>query len=287
MRYLIILAVVLVSLCIMSPNVGQSSVIFEDLTNPDLSIKVEAIPSVVKSGKTLDFVIQLTNNKQMDVNNPDSNLIYNVNFLAYDQCVFSGDSSKDYEKIRANQTVRWNWKWTTGDVVFQRDCAIRFRTQYNDTFHLSHSITVLSDTEYNNRDRQGTLGSIPVQISFTKNSIKATISFSKDQPFIDGDAVNMYIDYENIGNGIIDSLNIGDVYFTVPSNMIDVSCTAFNLDNGRYVLNRQLRFLNNKAPRSTCTFVTKASQDIDAGSILLTANYKYLLDNSLTVSVRP
>jgi len=52
-------------------------------------------------------------------------------------------------------------------------------------------------------------------------------------------------------------------------------------------LNRNLTFINKAAKRSTCTFTAAPAVPLDTGALIITANYKYKLDNSILVKVKP
>lgn len=52
-------------------------------------------------------------------------------------------------------------------------------------------------------------------------------------------------------------------------------------------LNRTLNFVGNRASTSTCSFKTMISQPMQILSLVLTTSYKYILDNSISVRVKP
>ncbi|MFQ6020597.1 MAG: hypothetical protein ACE5J4_01090 [Candidatus Aenigmatarchaeota archaeon] len=384
MRYLLflIIGIIIISLCV-ETDVYESSVIFEETTNPDLYLKVEAIPSVVKSGRNLDILFEINNKQGYDLKN------FNLN--VYDQCVFSGNNSKSFDEIKANRTERWHWKWLTGTMEFERDCEIRFRTEFETKFSLSKGIAVLQESEYYQRESAGTLQDIIVQTDSTDSPVKISLSFSEPHPFLDEDSFYMYIDYTNEENGYIEKLesykklndwkvikegspessynifigyeitniswyieessygsykiqfygqndkliktynspwyagaishnyyndfgkktyvkyakltllqggnprlnkknsyvSLRPVYFTIPSNIEYITCSDYERIGNTMYLKKDLKFFNNRASRSTCNLKVKASQPIDIQSITLTANYKYMLDNSITVKVKP
>ena len=280
MRNLLILLVVLVSMC-MDSTAQQASVILENPSNTDLFIRAEAIPSVVRSGRNLDMIFDLTNKRQEKLKN--------VSFLAYDQCLFSGDNIKFFDDIQPNQTERWSWKWLTVETNFERDCTIKFNVEYSSEFSRTQSVAVLSQVEYNQREAAGTLSSVPLSSSSTQNAINIIISFSETQPFVEGDSITMFIDYVNEETGIIDQLNPEEVSMTLPRNIGNIACNEYDLQNDKLILNRSLKFIGGRAPRSSCTFkaILSGASPIDTDAITLTAMYKYLIDNSLTVKVRP
>ena len=279
MRYLIVLAIVLTSMCI--SNVQQASVILEDNSQTDVFLKAEAIPTQVRTGRSLDMIFEIRNKRE------DS--ITNATLLAYDQCVFSGDSSRTFQEIKSNETKRWSWKWETGSVNFERDCSISFKLDYSANFSRSQSIAVITENEYNQRDAAGTLSSITTSTSSTTNPIDVIFSFSKSFPLLEGDRVSIFIDYINKENGLIDKLDAGDIKIKTTRNMDDIDCNDYDLQGDELVLNRNLKFFGGKAPRSTCTFTATVSttSPVDVQTINLIATYKYSLDNSLAVKVIP
>src|SRR5437867_639817 len=106
MRYLLNLfipLVVFISMCIDSTG-QQSSVILENPSNADLFIRAEAIPSVVRVGRSLDMIFDLEDKREEKLKN--------VSLLAYDQCLFSGDNIKSFDELSPSQTQRWSWKWS-------------------------------------------------------------------------------------------------------------------------------------------------------------------------------
>jgi len=54
-----------------------------------------------------------------------------------------------------------------------------------------------------------------------------------------------------------------------------------------HTLAREKTFINKQATRSTCTFIANASQPIDSKTLMLEGTYKYSLDNSILVKVKP
>lgn len=283
------LSIVLVSFCV--SNVQQASVVLEDNSQTDLYIKAEAIPTQVMEGRNLTMSFEVRNKR------PDT--IKNVSILAYDQCLFSGPDSMNFSSIRSNETKRWSWSWSTGNVNYARDCKVSFRAEYDANFSRTQSLPVLTESEFNQRDSTGTLNSIPFTTDSTSNPIDIILSFSKTPPFIENEQVTMFIDYVNKENGFIDTLNAGDVNIAITNNMGNIACNDYGFAtieiDGRFAssrtlsLNRNLKFIGGRASRSTCTFTAGVSTQspVDIETLTLTANYKYVLDNSLTVKVIP
>src|SRR3972149_6760047 len=171
MRNLLVLSVLLVSMCV---SAQQASVIIEDDSQTDLFIKAEAIPAEVRSGRNLDMVFEVRNKR--------ADTVRNITLLAYDQCLFSGDNTKTFVEIRPNEPKRWSWKWLAGDVNVRRDCNIGFKVDYEADFYRTQTLSVLTESEYNQRESAGTLDSVPRSSSTSSNPIDILFSFSQNLP---------------------------------------------------------------------------------------------------------
>lgn len=342
MRYLlifIIFALVFISLCV-QPDVQQAGMVIIDTGSPDIFIKAEAIPSEVRAGRNATFVFELRNKHDFD--------IYNIDLEVYDQCLFSGENKKSIEKLGPNQTKMWSWKWEAEEIYFDKDCSIKFKTEYEANFSLMRSIAVLRAAEYEQKELSGTLGDVSITSSSTDSPLSISLTFYENQPFLENEKNYIYLDYSNLGDGYIDvkniTINIPDNLQNIDCNDYTISencegtataCTEFEWDgtNGNcndqqlgcedpedaeegdscvgdptecesftdnslciaqkgcrlssiFSLNRKLNFINNRASKSTCSFIPKASQPVDIQTLMLTANYKYLFDNSMIVKVR-
>ncbi len=283
MRYMLLLLAlaILVSGCVsmpwqksqIGPIAGTTSV-----TNTDMSMSVAAVPAEVREEKNMSVNFDITNTQQSD--------LYNININVYETCGFRSDQDGfTYHKdnLTSNRTLRWNPRWTAPAVQFDTDCEIKFRTSWEGNASLSQSVTVLSDAEYTAREAAGTLGDITAGMSASNSPVSITITFGSEQPWADNETVSMFIDYTDTGGGFIDNLASGSVKLTMPDNIKDSDCNHYTgID-----LNRNLSFINKAAPRSTCTFSTKAGNSpVSTGTISLTANYKYELDNSFTIKIK-
>jgi len=275
-----ILLVVLVSGCI---NFGGASVaafgISETVDNPDIYLKIETSSDNVKSGRTMQVKVTLENRGQDSLDS--------INVTAYDMCLFEGDNEKHIDKLRSNRTNQWTWKWTAGDTQFERDCNIGFLTEYQTDAYISKTVNVLKESEYYTRELQQTLDEISVNEYSTGGSLKITTEFSEPQPLLEGEDIYLYIKYEDIGNGILNQINAGDIIISVPENLANGTCSGYMFDGTNFVLDQDLKFVNRKAPATSCKFTTAATQLIDSGEITITATYKYQFYNSLLLGVRP
>ena len=291
MRYLLLLSIVLVSLCaglpeipfINQPNttVSNPGTLIIDSESPDLFVSVDTVPNEVKTGRDVSLLFQMTNK------NPYS--LDNINFTIYDPCIFSGDTEKNIAEIKANSTKTFSLKLTAGDTNFEQTCSLKFRITYDTEYSSYNDIIVLTKDEYEQREMAGTLNNIPIQQSFPSSPFKISLRFSEEQPFMNEENYFMYLDYNNIGGGVLD---VKSVTLSFPSNVKDFSCSDYQqVTGGPYPNSFSLKkiplsFINNRASTSSCSFNTSASQPIDIKSLAITASYKYVLDNSISIRVR-
>jgi len=296
MKYLLILAIVFISLCvglpIELPQLGQTPITQEpgvsiiDQGSPDIYLSIQTIPLEVRQGRTLTLIFEIRNKNTFDLED--------VEVMAYDTCIFDYDDSsertasyRDIDTLSPNETETWTWEWITGSTELEKDCEIKFKTEYIGNFSLFQDIAILSESEYKIRQLEGTLQNVPIRSYSSKTPLKITLTFPENQPFLeDITGYSMYIDYYNIGIGFI-TVNKEDIEIDIPGNIEnqELDCGDYYTSEG--VLNKDLRFIKNKALRTTCDFKTiKVGQPIDIKSLSLTANYKYVLDNSISVRVK-
>lgn len=289
MRYLllIVIAIIFVSLCTEIPYISELFPIEQALgslevkTDSEIYIRVEAIPKEVRSGRDVKITIELRNKANYNLKN--------VRLLAYDTCVFDtkGDDAKTIDELRPNVTDLTRWEWTAKEVTLPTDCPIKFRVNYTGEFSLFQDVVVLTESEYEMRQQAGILHNIPIQTSSSPRPLKISVSFTEDQPFLEGIDVDMHVNYAYTGNAF---MNVDDVKMTFPENLQSPSdpldCKDYDISGNPLLLKEPLKFINKRASPSICTFTTKASQPMDIKTLSLTATYKYILDNSLLIKVK-
>ena len=289
MRYLIaslLIAAVLVSGCVSFDEFGEARTGIPQVTmaSVDIQLDVEPFPVEVKAGRNMSVYFDIWN-KHEDME------ITDIDVSIYDPCVFIGDSDPIHvwtdETLGRNRTKSDDIELVTGDVDFERNCELKFSASYEADIFRTQSVIVLQEAEYYQREQAGTLENLTATSSASNNPLSIAITFSEQQPFLENEQNIMYIDYSYSGEGYIDSLPVGSITMKLPDNMKSIDCNDYDLVGGEYSLNREKTFINKRVPRSTCTFTASASQPIDSKTITLEGTYKYSLDNSLLVKVKP
>jgi hypothetical protein len=299
MKYLLILSIFLIisiSMCVDLPFDLPVDLPFGDATtsekpgefiidqgSPDLYLRVQTIPLVVKTGRMLTLVSEIRNKNNFKLTN--------IDVEAYDRCIFSGDSyshSPDGNSLSPNETDLWRWEWTAGETDLEKTCEIKIMAQYDGLYSLSQDIVVLSDGEYRIKEVEGTLNSVPIQQHSSNNPFSITLTFPESQPLRSNTPeYTMYIDYYTTGVGFVE-VNDGNITIEVPGNIDSMECEDYISVPGGLELNKDLRFINNKAVRTVCNFKTDiADGPLDIKSLYITVNYRYTLDNSVSVKVTP
>ena len=281
MRYLLLLAVVLVSLCTGLPDIpfinpvnNTASPRTLAIDSPDLFIGIDTVPAEVKPNRSVNTFFELRNKNNYDLKN--------VKLTIYDPCIFTGDTEKDIGIIKANGTKTFSLKLTSENTDLDENCNLKFRVEYDTNYSLYQSIAVLKKEEYEQREIAGTLNSIPINAMYPSSPLKISLTFSDEQPFIENENKYLHLDYFNVGDGLV-TVNKGDIKIKIPTNIKDFSCGDYD---SNLALNEDLNFFGNRASSSTCSFTTTATSPIDIKSLEVTASYKYALDNSISIRVR-
>jgi len=276
----------LVVILLISGCVGQEGGAFVSMLNiqligggPEDTVITAKVPEFAR--KDRDFNWQLVVEPSVDIRD--------VKIEVYDTGLFEpwegskGPFFKDL--IKANNTETFSLKYHMGDPGLAEETKIKLRMFYSSNSSISTTVAVLSEVEYFERKSAGTLGEIPITTWASTNPLKISVSWSDQQPLLDSQEVQMYIDYQNTGKGFIEKLGPGDVYFVIPGNLEFRACDDYGLEGNRIVLKREIDFVQKRAKRSTCTFKAKASEAIDSRSIVGIAIYRYEIDEEVRVPI--
>ncbi|NIM46676.1 MAG: hypothetical protein GTN40_00760 [Candidatus Aenigmarchaeota archaeon] len=289
MKYLLLLLpIVLISLCSILPpfpSLPQPETFLIDPGSPDLYIKAETTSSEIRGGREVQVFFELRNKQLYDLNN--------VNLIVYDYPCFDVATNKFLKDdcgtdasgtLKANQTCMWHWRWKSEESEIDRRCIIKFFVAYSATSSVFQDIVVLSESEYVVREVEGTLQDIPIQSTFAKGPLNVYLTFSESQPFIaDLSGYDMYINYNNRGDGFFDNL---DIKFTAPNNIIISSCPNYTSSGGTFTLNKDLKFIKGRAVPTICEFSTAPQTIMSIKSLNMDIGYKYTLYNHIPITVK-
>ena len=302
MKYLLLLSIVLVSLCSLCiqlpdltiPGLESSGIVTTDMGSPDIFLNVETSSSQINSGRGVQVFVELRNKQAYDLNN--------VRFEVYDHVCFPDDINDidkfvkddcgDEGTLKGNRSCVWSWRWTSDPSEIDRQCSIKFLTSYEAENSVFQDIVVLSLNEYQQKEMEGTLQSIPISSSNAKGPLNVYLSFPEPQPFIANlPEYAMDINYNNGGNGFFDNINID---LTVPDN-IELTkkedeenyCGEFYefTDSNTYQLDKELKFIKGRAVPSKCSFSTSPTATIDIKSLSMDIDYTYTIYNSIPITV--
>lgn len=276
---LLLLLVLLNSGCVFPGQRAQIEYGYASAATEDLSLTVEAFPAEVKQEKSTSLYFTVENKQQFDIESAAVSI--------YDTCLFTGETTKDIGTLGYDDTETWSWRYTAGKTEFEKDCNIRFKLAYIAPLNIYQTIAVLQEAEYQQELRSGEISKIDIQQYSTSNPLKISLSFSDPQPFIDNTDLYIYIDYTNTGSGFIDKLEKGDITIKIPDNLALQQCNDYRQEGSKLILDKDLTFINNRAKQSLCKFKTKSAQPKDLKTLTITANYKYELDNSIIIKIKP
>jgi len=301
MKSLLLLTVFLILLTSLCINLQFPINVFpsDNQTNNPLSIssesqdilfKVDVSASEVKADRPLQFFFETTNKQGYNLRN--------VAVEVYDNpcLVLSGSTIGTFTNttptLKANQTKMWTLtlKAKSLEPKLQKNCPIKFKFSYEADYSLFQDIAILSEGEYTQRDSAGTLGDIPISSTSSNSPFGVGITFSEDQPLtVNTDSNNtyfMYVNYYNNGQGLFKSI---DVSITPSANMNNLKCHLYSSSGNKLKIDSpsSIVFIRDKATPTTCSFTTSDVASMDVKSLSLTANYKYVLDNSITIVVKP
>jgi len=205
----------------------------------------------------------------------------------YDRGLFTNLTPDEVsaDSINANTTKLFPISYRMGDPGLAEKTDIKMRSFYKSRAMTSTTVAVLNEVEYFQRKAKGTLGEIQVSTWSSTNPLLLTVSWSDPMPLLDAQEVQMYVDYQNLGDGYIEKLNTSDVTFTVPENLEFMSCDDYKNEGGSLILKRDLDLLQKRAKRSTCTFKAVAAGPVDSRSLTGTAAYNYEIDGTVTVPI--
>jgi hypothetical protein len=308
-----------------TPVQQAGAVLTVDAESPDVFLSVETSSSEIRAGRTLQVSFELRNKQTYDLRNVILEVYDHPCFVSGD-FIKNNCSASGILKANRSCMWTWKWE-SDSSIDLQRNCPIRFKISYDADYSYFQDIAVLPEGEYFQRESEGTLKDIPIRSSSSDAPLDIQITFSEEQPFLENQDYYMYINYYNKGNGLFDKTYIGlilpnnienmkcydyntsnqwfcgsttDAYGTTPSDDGWITVCDVNGDGiinlydiltyepDKLFSNRTLiTFIRNKATPSTCSFTTSDVPTMDIKTLSLSATYKYVLDNSISITVKP
>ena len=217
----------------------QSSVSITDLGSPDVFLKIQSIPEQVRSGRDLLLSFEVRNKNDVEIDD--------LTIDGFDNCFLKSDSGSEEPSfdLKPNATKTFMWTWKAKEVDMDRECTIRFMNTYTAKNVFYQDIIVLSESEYIQRELDGTTGQINIQSSQQKTSVQMSLSFSDSQPFMDDAEYYMYLDIIDTGVGMAE---IKELKLIFPDNVKkdSISCNGFTKDEYEMTLTKKLYFTNKR-----------------------------------------
>lgn len=284
--FLALIFVFLISACVNFEGSNRADVGIPSSvkSTEDILVKGELSNSQVKEGLNTSIKFTVTNKQQFDLRN------FNLN--AYDLCDFVCDKAANWDEslIRPNRTKDFVMNCKAPEVEMERQCTIKFSSSYEAGLFQTHDVYTITESEYATGKTK-----VSPSSTTTKSPLKITATWSDPQPFVNLDSALLYLDYEYSGDGIIEKLrekmqsSEGDISLIIPKNLgIDLdSCIDFEKSGDAYTLKKDLLFIEQKAKRSTCKFIARATQPIESGKLFINATFKYKIDSSMPVTILP
>ncbi len=245
----------------------------------DITVEAE-IPEFARPDRSFDWNILIT--PSQDITG------LKVGVFDRSSCPFTNSSADSWGpgNARANRTARFPTTYGAGKADFEKDCVIKFKVSYSSNSSSGNTVAVLQEQDYMEREREGRLGEIPISSWSSVSPLNIGIR-GLDSPLLDGQRVDMHVDYSNTGAGTIESLEPGSVEISLPGNLASPDCDDYVLTDGRLVLDRRLEFNDGTAKSSSCTFNASASGPIDSRPLGVSAEYDYQLLQQVTIKIRP
>jgi hypothetical protein len=301
-------------------KIQQAGMITIDTESPDIFISAEIVPSEIKSGRDATIFFELRNKNTFDLKNISlevyDSCVFSGEFKKEIDELKSNRSARwswkwSSEKVDLDRGCNIKFRTTyDADYSIFQDVAVLTSSEYQarEVAGILPAIPIQSSS---------TVSPFKISLSFSEsqpfveneNYRMYMDYFNQGAGVIDFKALTIAFpdnlknftcnDYRRLTESEVCSL----AYDTKPGdlrwnsycdsnnddiiNLIDITSWSI-LDELSNILNitRKLNFINNRASGSTCNFTTVASQEMDIKSLTITASYKYILDNSISIRVK-
>jgi len=253
-------------------------------TVEDLSVKTEAVPHDVYSGKTTTLYF--------DVSNEGNITLSDLNVQITDPSLFTSEESleKKIPELEPEETKSWEWELKADDVALPKDCTIRYKTEYSSQALALYDVSAITEEEFTRLQRSRRLENETNLFYYkTKSPVDIDISLSKEQPILEDMEFYLYINLRDVGTGYVEKISRGNMTLKYPNFLELESCDDLEKNNGVLTLRNDLNFINKQAKTITCKFKTK--KDIGEiktiGQFEVDIKYKYMYYDTINVRINP
>ncbi|NOZ81889.1 MAG: hypothetical protein GXO63_01945 [Candidatus Micrarchaeota archaeon] len=277
MRYLLpVVLAVFVSGCISFDNSLVSGFVTQKISDPDMNLEIQYYPEKVFAGKKFKMNFLVEAKKELR----------NLKIDVFDPCIFSGDNPEGtVENLPANYTRNFKFTFTAENTEVPIDCKIRYSISYETDSVAMIDLVVLSDTEYMERQRTGTMNELSVNVYSTDSKLRIDPVYTSEVPAVTGSEVYLRVDY-SAESGVREA----DITITFPEFVEEAVCDGKKIGN-EYTKTKEytkkVKIYEGSGGRTLCVLKVKTDKPISSGKIVIKGSYKYEKDDYINVKVVP
>ena len=290
-QYVIILLIltVLISGCVgggdvfsfMGLDIGPKEAIYTASEN--LQVETEAVPDEIYGGEDTTIFF--------DIYNRGNTTVKDINLEMTDWGDFEpqGETRKHIDEMKEGDTETWKCKFNSKEVYNERTITLRYELSYNSNSTSMYDVAMMSEEEYTRLKRGGGLEGINLFYYKTKTPVEIDLSISREQPLFEGSEFYLYVQLNDVGKGVVDSIAPGNLVLYYPSDIIKFEgSNDFTGGNGKLVLSRPLKFTKKQTKKIACKFTVKDNINIrETGQFKAETNYIYTYHKTISVKVKP
>ncbi len=233
-----------------------------------LEITLSASPPQVFADKETVLYIDVQNN---------DNAAHIINYDVFDKGRLSSDTACLENNVRIEKgsfkSFRCILRAPRADLLSESriDNDVWSRLKYSSTLTGTQLIKVISQQEYELRQRSGKLVKEPASYSFRDKNIELLVEFSSELPLISGRTDYIYFTIKNTGSGFIESINM---QIQDNGNIMDSSCR-----------NRQINMVGKTSNRIACELTASQTINYLSNPIIINIAYDYEVRNKITIPI--
>lgn len=233
-----------------------------------LKIELSASPPQVFAGKEAVLYTDVQNNDKT---------AHNINYDVFDKGRLSSDTACLENNVRIEKgnlkSFRCILRAPRADLLPENriDNDVWARIDYDSTLSAMQMVKVISQQEYELRQRSGKLVKEPASYSFMNKDTELLVEFSSELPLVSGRKDYIYFTIKNTGSGFIGSINM---QIQDDNNILDSSCR-----------NRQIIMAGKASNRIACELATSQINNYLSNPITINIDYNYEVRNKITIPI--